>query len=104
MTNDHTPSEIRHLFDRIAPVYDQLNQWLSLGQHRIWKKMAVKWCDLEPGEIGLDLCCGSGDLAELLARDVGTTGQVYGVDFSPTTRDRESQSDFSLSPLNPSLD
>jgi len=83
MTNDHTPSEIRHLFDRIAPVYDQLNQWLSLGQHRIWKKMAVKWCDLEPGEIGLDLCCGSGDLAELLARDVGTTGQVYGVDFSP---------------------
>ncbi len=45
--------------------------------------MAVKWCDLEPGEIGLDLCCGSGDLAELLARDVGATGQVYGVDFSP---------------------
>ncbi|MEQ9553057.1 MAG: bifunctional demethylmenaquinone methyltransferase/2-methoxy-6-polyprenyl-1,4-benzoquinol methylase UbiE [Coleofasciculus sp. G3-WIS-01] len=81
MTND--PSEIRHLFDRIAPVYDQLNQWLSLGQHRIWKRMAVKWCDLKPGEIGLDLCCGSGDLAELLARYVGATGQVYGVDFSP---------------------
>ncbi|MEQ9482338.1 bifunctional demethylmenaquinone methyltransferase/2-methoxy-6-polyprenyl-1,4-benzoquinol methylase UbiE [Coleofasciculus sp. F4-SAH-05] len=83
MTNDHSRSEIRHLFDRIAPVYDQLNQWLSLGQHRIWKKMAVKWCDLKPGEVGLDLCCGSGDLAELLARDVGATGQVYGVDFSP---------------------
>lgn len=83
MTNDHSPSQIRHLFDRIAPVYDQLNQWLSLGQHRIWKRMAVKWCDLKPGEIGLDLCCGSGDLAELLARYVGATGQVYGVDFSP---------------------
>jgi demethylmenaquinone methyltransferase/2-methoxy-6-polyprenyl-1,4-benzoquinol methylase len=31
----------------------------------------------------LDVCCGSGDLAQLLARQVGTTGHVYGVDFSP---------------------
>jgi demethylmenaquinone methyltransferase/2-methoxy-6-polyprenyl-1,4-benzoquinol methylase len=76
-------SEIRDLFDRIAPVYDQLNNWLSLGQHRIWKLMAVKWSNPHPGNIGLDLCCGSGDLAQLLARQVGATGQVYGVDFSP---------------------
>jgi demethylmenaquinone methyltransferase/2-methoxy-6-polyprenyl-1,4-benzoquinol methylase len=32
-------SEIRDLFDRIAPVYDQLNNGLSLGQHRVWKRM-----------------------------------------------------------------
>jgi ubiquinone/menaquinone biosynthesis methyltransferase len=76
-------SEIRDLFDRIAPVYDQLNNWLSLGQHRVWKLMAVKWSNPCPGNIGLDLCCGSGDLAQLLARQVGATGQVYGVDFSP---------------------
>lgn len=77
-----TPSEIRDLFDRIAPVYDQLNNWLSLGQHRIWKLMTVKWSNPQPGDIGLDLCCGSGDLAQLLARQVGLTGHVYGVDFS----------------------
>jgi len=76
-------SEIRDLFDRIAPVYDPLNNWLSLGQHRVWKLMAVKWSNPCPGNIGLDLCCGSGDLAQLLARRVGATGQVYGVDFSP---------------------
>lgn len=76
-------SEIRNLFDRIAPVYDQLNNWLSLGQHRIWKLMAVKWSSPQPGNIYLDLCCGSGDLAQLLARRVGETGKVYGVDFSP---------------------
>ncbi len=76
-------SEIRDLFDRIAPVYDQLNNWLSLGQHRVWKLMAVKWSNPSPGDTYLDLCCGSGDLAQLLARQVGTTGQVYGVDFSP---------------------
>ncbi|HEY9796434.1 MAG TPA: class I SAM-dependent methyltransferase, partial [Leptolyngbyaceae cyanobacterium] len=59
-------SEIRDLFDRIAPVYDQLNNWLSLGQHRVWKLMAVKWSNPNPGNIGLDLCCGSGDLAQML--------------------------------------
>ncbi len=76
-------SEIRELFDRIAPVYDQLNNWLSLGQHRVWKLMAVKWSSPRPGNVCLDLCCGSGDLAQLLARQVRATGQVYGVDFSP---------------------
>lgn len=78
----YSASEIQSLFDRIAPIYDQLNQSLSLGQHRIWKQMAVKWVQPQPGETGLDLCCGSGDLAMLLAREVGTTGQVTGVDFS----------------------
>jgi demethylmenaquinone methyltransferase/2-methoxy-6-polyprenyl-1,4-benzoquinol methylase len=76
-------NEIQAIFNRIAPVYDQLNDWLSLGQHRIWKEMAVKWSAAKPGDTCLDLCCGSGDLALRLARRVGTTGQVYGVDFSP---------------------
>lgn len=82
-SNASAASEIRELFDRIAPVYDQLNYWLSLGQHRVWKLMAVKWSSPSPGNTCLDLCCGSGDLAQLLARQVGTTGHVYGVDFSP---------------------
>ncbi|HAG80116.1 MAG TPA: bifunctional demethylmenaquinone methyltransferase/2-methoxy-6-polyprenyl-1,4-benzoquinol methylase UbiE [Cyanobacteria bacterium UBA12227] len=75
-------SEIRDLFDRIAPVYDQLNNGLSLGMHRIWKRMTVKWSEAHPGDTCLDVCCGSGDLAQLLAREVGRTGKVYGVDFS----------------------
>lgn len=76
-------TEIRDIFDRIAPVYDQMNDWLSLGQHRIWKQMAVKWSAAQPGDTSLDLCCGSGDLALRLARQVGINGCVYGVDFSP---------------------
>ncbi|MBD2692901.1 bifunctional demethylmenaquinone methyltransferase/2-methoxy-6-polyprenyl-1,4-benzoquinol methylase UbiE [Anabaena catenula] len=76
-------NEIRDIFDRIAPVYDQLNDWLSLGQHRIWKEMTVKWSAAKPGDTCLDLCCGSGDLTFRLARRVGATGKVYGVDFSP---------------------
>ncbi|ARV60441.1 bifunctional demethylmenaquinone methyltransferase/2-methoxy-6-polyprenyl-1,4-benzoquinol methylase [Nostocales cyanobacterium HT-58-2] len=76
-------SEIRTIFNQIAPVYDQLNDWLSLGQHRVWKEMTVKWSQAKPGDTSLDLCCGSGDLSFRLARRVGKTGQVYGVDFSP---------------------
>lgn len=78
-----TSDTVRELFDRIAPVYDQLNQWLSLGQHRIWKMMAVKWSGAKPGDTCLDLCCGSGDLAFLLAERIGYVGQVIGLDFSP---------------------
>ena len=74
--------QIQHLFDRIAPVYDQLNDWLSLGLHRVWKQMAVKWCAPPKDGTCLDVCCGSGDLARLLAQRVGEAGQVYGLDFS----------------------
>lgn len=77
-----TPEQVQSLFDRIAPVYDQLNHWLSLGQHLIWKKMAVKWSNPYPDAACLDLCCGSGDLTQMLAQRVGPTGQVFGVDFS----------------------
>lgn len=73
---------IRELFDRIAPVYDDFNQQLSLGLHRVWKQMAVQWSGAATGHTCLDICCGSGDIALLLAKRVGQTGQVYGLDFS----------------------
>jgi demethylphylloquinol methyltransferase len=84
MTKTVSPaaSEIRAIFDRIAPVYDRLNDRLSLGQHRIWKLMAVKWSEAKLGSKALDVCCGSGDLALLLAKRVGNTGQVTGLDFA----------------------
>ena len=81
MTNP-TAEQIQALFDRVAPSYDQLNTWLSLGQHSIWKQMAVNWSQAGPGATCLDICCGSGDLTQILARQVGLQGQVYGVDFS----------------------
>lgn len=60
----------------------QLNDRLSLGQHRVWKRMAVKWCGAAPGQRALDVCCGSGDLAMLLAAAVGPSGSVTGLDFA----------------------
>lgn len=93
-------SEIQAIFDRIAPVYDQLNNSLSFGQHRVWKLMAVKWSEPSLEDKGLDICCGSGDLAQLLARQVGATGKVIGVDFSKEQLAIARQRNFNLlSPL-----
>lgn len=70
------------LFNDIAPAYDELNDLLSLGQHRVWKRMAVRWSGAAPGHAALDVCCGSGDLALLLERAVATGGTVVGLDFA----------------------
>ncbi|KAL6779474.1 COQ5 [Auxenochlorella protothecoides x Auxenochlorella symbiontica] len=75
-------SERQELFDSISPMYDRLNDVLSLGLHRVWKRMAVKWSGARPGDRVLDLCCGSGDLTFLLGEAVGPRGQVVGLDFS----------------------
>jgi demethylphylloquinol methyltransferase len=77
-----TSQDVQDLFNRIAPVYDALNDRLSLGQHRVWKQMTVKWSQAQPGDTCLDLCCGSGDLALRLGRVVGPQGFVIGYDFA----------------------
>ncbi len=82
LTTSPAATEIKAIFDRIAPVYDQLNDRLSMGQHRIWKLMAIKWSEAKEGDRTLDICCGSGDLALLLAKKVGNTGKVIGLDFA----------------------
>ncbi|GMH42886.1 hypothetical protein BSKO_10805 [Bryopsis sp. KO-2023] len=84
-------TERRQLFNRIAPVYDRLNDALSLGQHRDWKKWTVEWSGAQPGDNVLDVCCGSGDIAFLLAEAVGSNGKVTGLDFAAEMLDDASQ-------------
>lgn len=74
------PEAVRELFDTIAPRYDQLNDLLSLGLHRLWKRRAVLWLNPRPGQRILDLCCGTGDLALVIAARVRPGGTVLGLD------------------------
>ena len=85
------PEQVRDLFDRIAPAYDNLNDLLSLGLHRLWKRQAGAWLDPVPGQRLLDLCCGTGDLALVLAEKVRPGGLVLGLDAAaaPLERARE---------------
>lgn len=74
------PEAVEQLFDQIAPRYDQLNDLLSLGLHRLWKRQAVAWLRPRAGQRLLDLCCGTGDLALALAARVRPGGGVLGLD------------------------
>lgn len=76
-------TEVRQMFSSIAPRYDLTNQVLSLGIHRIWRRVAVRLSAAKPGDKVLDCATGTGDLALAFKRQVGPTGQVTGTDFCP---------------------
>ena len=81
--SNYTATDIQAIFNRIAPVYDRLNNDLSLGIHWVWKQMAVSWSGAKSGDTCLDICCGSGDITQLIAKQVGSNGTVIGADFAP---------------------
>ena len=85
------PEQVRDLFDRIAPAYDTLNDLLSLGLHRLWKRQAIAWLDPQPGQRLLDICCGTGDLALVLAEKVRPGGLVLGLDAAAAPLERARQ-------------
>lgn len=76
------PQAIESMFDRIAGTYDMLNDCISFGMHRGWKKKACERLQLNPGNHVLDVCTGTGDLIQYLLKIVGPSGRVTGLDFS----------------------
>jgi demethylmenaquinone methyltransferase / 2-methoxy-6-polyprenyl-1,4-benzoquinol methylase len=76
---DQRAAKVHDLFSRIAPRYDLINDLQSFGLHRYWKRRVVQLARPRPGQRALDLCCGTGDLAQALARH---GAQVTGLDFT----------------------
>jgi demethylmenaquinone methyltransferase / 2-methoxy-6-polyprenyl-1,4-benzoquinol methylase len=74
--------QVRAMFDRIAGVYDRMNAVMTVGMHERWRERAADLAALEPGDRALDVATGTGDLAIELARRVGPSGEVVGVDFA----------------------
>lgn len=74
--------QVEQMFDRIAGKYDLLNNWISMGFHKQWKRLACKKLHLTPGNTALDVCTGTGDLIDYLLPLVGPQGSVCGLDFS----------------------
>ena len=69
-------SRVRAVFDSVAGRYDLMNDLMSFGVHRLWKRFLLSQTGLRPGQRALDVAGGTGDLALGLARQVGTTGRV----------------------------
>ena len=75
-------SLVQELFNKIAPVYDLLNDIMSLGQHKRWKGLAVEMLHIQNGNDILDLCCGSGDITRLILDKYPENIYIKSVDFS----------------------
>ena len=73
---------VRGVFDSVAGRYDVMNDVMSGGLHRLWKRFAVETTLVRPGQRVLDLAGGTGDLAALFAARVGTTGTVVHTDIN----------------------
>jgi demethylmenaquinone methyltransferase / 2-methoxy-6-polyprenyl-1,4-benzoquinol methylase len=67
---------VRGVFDSVASRYDLMNDLMSGGTHRLWKRFTLALANLRPGQRALDVAGGSGDLAAGLARQVGPRGLV----------------------------
>ena len=84
--DDVSPAEktrrVRGVFDSVAGRYDMMNDVMSAGLHRLWKRFAINVSGARTGQRVLDLAGGTGDLAKLFAARVGPTGTVVHTDIN----------------------
>ncbi len=73
---------VRQVFDSVAGRYDVMNDLMSLGVHRIWKRFTIAQTGLREGERALDVAGGTGDLTIGMARQVGRSGEVILTDIN----------------------
>lgn len=75
--------KVAGVFSSVAKNYDVMNDVMSLGVHRLWKKTAVELAAIRPGQQILDLAGGTGDMTKQFSRKVGDTGHVILSDINP---------------------
>ncbi len=73
---------VRGVFDSVAESYDVMNDLMSLGIHRFWKRHFVGTAGVTTGQRVLDLAGGTGDIAALLSKAVGQGGEVFLTDIN----------------------
>lgn len=86
---------VGRVFDSVAGRYDLMNDLMSAGLHRLWKRYFMKIVDIRQGMRVLDLASGTGDIASLAARELGDDGLVVASDINAAmlSRGRERLTD-----------
>lgn len=82
VSEDEKSRHVAGVFDSVATRYDLMNDLMSVGLHRLWKRFTVEASGARPGERVLDIAGGTGDLARLFADRVGTRGEVVLTDVN----------------------
>lgn len=73
---------VRGVFDSVASRYDLMNDLMSGGIHRLWKRFTIELSAVRPGQTVLDIAGGTGDLAAKFSRLVGSEGRVVLADIN----------------------
>lgn len=68
--------KVAHVFHSVAQKYDLMNDVMSFGIHRLWKRFAIQMSGVRRGQKVLDIAGGTGDLAKVFSREVGPMGHV----------------------------
>ncbi len=82
LTPEDKTRRVDGVFDAVVTRYDMMNDIMSLGAHRLFKRAAVEMARLRPGHLVLDLAGGTGDIANLAARRIGADGRVVLADMN----------------------
>ncbi|MBU2677108.1 MAG: bifunctional demethylmenaquinone methyltransferase/2-methoxy-6-polyprenyl-1,4-benzoquinol methylase UbiE [Gammaproteobacteria bacterium] len=82
VSKDEKADLVRDVFDSVASRYDIMNDLMSAGMHRLWKRFTVDQAALRPGNVVLDLAGGTGDLARAFSGKVGKQGHVVLADIN----------------------
>jgi demethylmenaquinone methyltransferase/2-methoxy-6-polyprenyl-1,4-benzoquinol methylase len=82
VTSEEKARRVRGVFDSVAGKYDLMNDLMSAGLHRLWKRFAVNATGVRAGMRVLDLAGGTGDLARLFADKVGPAGEIVLTDIN----------------------
>ena len=73
---------VAEVFRSVAPKYDLMNDLMSFGLHRLWKRFTINEADIREGMRILDVASGTGDLAKAFAKRVGKSGKVVMTDIN----------------------
>ena len=82
VAKEEKASHVKDVFDSVSNSYDVMNDLMSVGLHRLWKKYTIEKASVKKGYQVLDLAGGTGDLAKVFTKQVGESGHVVLADIN----------------------
>lgn len=82
VSEDEKAGKVAKVFHSVADRYNIMNDLMSVGLHRLWKRFAVETSGVKQGDKVLDIAGGTGDLSALFLQKVGNSGEVWLTDIN----------------------